>query len=353
MCSSGSWEKRLFRSHQANTDKGMLRTDQASTSSLNQSSASPRRAADAAANRSAGGPALSRRKFGPQVASTLATMVIAGSASVHALGSIRNWLQNQPEFRFNSDQISIHPEPPQWLNDPRDRILALIPELTESISAQPPSALTFDTEELARRLRMKMTWIESVKSVRLQHPNHLELDLVFRKPVMALSLVKQGVILLDKQGVVLPATDVRKDFLDNIIQFNYAETLVDQVIQRGGKHPAQIAQGQVWEDSRIADSLQLAAFLTAQDDARNRPRRLFRLIDAANDPNRLIVRTVEDLWIWWGRAPGHELPGEPKADTKWRLLMEWLQLHGQSGKLDVNQSMLVFEKDRAVLSSAK
>jgi len=170
---------------------------------------------------------------------------------------------------------------------------------------------------------------------------------------MALSLVKQGVILLDKQGVVLPATDVRKDFLDNIIQFNYAETLVDQVIQRGGKHPAQIAQGQVWEDSRIADSLQLAAFLTAQDDARNRPRRLFRLIDAANDPNRLIVRTVEDLWIWWGRAPGHELPGEPKADTKWRLLMEWLQLHGQSGKLDVNQSMLVFEKDRAVLSSAK
>ena len=330
----------------------MLRTDPASSSTLNKSPAAPKRASETASGRPEGGPVLSRRMFGPQVASALATSVIAGSASVHVLSAIKDWLKQQPEFQIQNDRISIHPEPPDWLTNARERILGMIPELTNAESGQQPSALTFHTEELARRLRMKMPWVESVNSVQLGHPNTLRLDLVFRKPVMALSMVKQGVLLIDRHGVILPASDVRKDFLDNVIQFNYAETLVEQVIQRGGKNPAGLAMGQVWEDVRIADSLELASFLTTRDEARNRPRRLFRLIDAANDPNRLIVRTVEDLWIWWGRPPGHELPGEPKAETKWQLLMQWLQLHGQSGSVDVNQSMLVFEKDRAVLSRA-
>ena len=336
----------------------MLRTDPASTTIAKAIAPPPQRqpvgdrAGVGAGSATKGGPLLSRRKFGPHVAGSVAATVIVGSASVHAIRFIKSWVQRQAMFELAPASVALVPEPPDWLTDGRDKILALLPELITK-QENTTSALTIDPNEIARRLLVKMPWVESVKAVRVLHPDRLELDLVYRRPVAALSLVKQGAILLDRHGVVLKSADVRKDFLDNVIQFNYADRLVDQVVQRGGKHPAQLAPGQAWSDVRIAESLALAEFLTEQDTARKRLRRLFRLIDAANVQDNLLVRTNEDLWISWGRPPGQEQPGEPKAETKWRLLMEWLQLHGQSNAIDVNQSMLVFEKDRAVLTSGR
>ena len=333
----------------------MLRTDPASTITTKaiappQRPAGERAGADGESK--ARGPLLSRRKFGPHVAGSVAATVIIGSGSVHAIRFIKSWVQRQSVFSLNPSNVTLTPEPPDWLTDGREKVLALLPELI-SKEENTASALTIDPNEIARRLLVKMPWVESVKAVRVLHPDRLVLELAYRRPVAALSLVKQGVILLDSHGVVLKSADVRKDYLDNMIQFNYADRLVDQVVQRGGKHPAQLAPGQAWNDVRIAESLALAGFLTEQDLARKRLRRLFRLIDAANVQDNLLVRTSEDLWISWGRPPGQEQPGEPKAETKWRLLMEWLQLHGQSSAIDVNQSMLVFEKDRAVLTSGR
>lgn len=335
----------------------MLRTDPASTTTTKAiAPAPPRSVADRAGTAANGGSArgtlLSRRKFGPHVAGSVAASVIIGSGSVHAIRFLKSWVQRQSVFALTPANVILKPEPPEWLTDGREKVLALLPELL-SKEENTASTLAMDPNEIARRLLVKMPWVESVKAVRMLHPDKLELELAFRRPVAALSLVKQGAILLDVNGVVLKAADVRKDFLDNMIQFNYADRLVDQVIQRGGKHPAQLAPGQAWSDVRIAESLSLAAFLTEQDMARKRLRRLFRLIDAANVQDNLLVRTSDDLWISWGHPPGQEEPGEPKAETKWRLLMEWLQLHGQSSAIDVNQSMLVFEKDRAVLTSGR
>lgn len=329
--------------------KGMLRTDPASTTKAIGNASPARSAPDRAPAATTKQPGFSRRKFGPKVAGSLAATVLIGSSSTHGFRHMADWVRRQSLFEIKPENITLQPEPPDWLLDGSDRLLKLVPEILTP-ERQSAGVLTTDPDEIARRLIMLMPWVETVHSVKLLHPNRLELHLGFRRPVMALSLIKKGLFLLDRQGVILPAADVRKDFLDNLIQFNYADMLVDQVVQRGGKHPAQLTPGQVWEDARVAESLALATFLTDQDNARKRLRRLFRLIDAANVQDKLIARTSDDLWIAWGRPPGQEQPGEPKAETKWRLLMEWLQLHGQSNAIDVNGSMLIFERDRAVLS---
>lgn len=292
---------------------------------------------------------FSRRKFGPHLAGSLAATVIIGSASVHGLKALRAWVQTQPDFLIKPDQIKIHPEPPNWLIDGRQEFLNLVPELNQP--GKGLSALEFEPDEIARRLRLQLPWVEKVESVEIKHPTHVSIRVTFRNPVMSLTLPDKPRVLLDRHGVILPAESVRKDMLDTMIEFNYAARLVDQVIKRGGKAPYDMTQGEVWDDARVTQSLTMAGFLNRQQQSAKSTRQLFRLIDAVTLQDSMILRTVDGLWIVWGQPPGQEKPGEPTADAKWKMLMTWLDQNGGNYQFDTEKSMIRFDKNKAILQS--
>ncbi|MFM7591347.1 MAG: hypothetical protein ACKO85_06085 [Isosphaeraceae bacterium] len=296
---------------------------------------------------SAQGTLLSRRKFGPRMAAGLATGVIAASSSVHGFSALKAWVTRQQDFSISPHRIRLSPEPPPWILQGRETIIGLITELSDPTTQ--PTTLNFDVADYGRRLSLAMPWIEKINSIAMKPHGWLEINLDFRRPLMALTLPDSPQILMDHYGTVLKATDVRKDMLENMIEFNYAARMVQQVIQRGGKSPGTLSPGEVWEDTRVLDSLKLADFITAKSTSPQRLKSIVRLIDCTSVRDTLLLRTTDRLWIVWGQPPGHEKPGEPDAETKWRFLANWLTEHSGKYNFDLERSMINFEKDRAVL----
>lgn len=328
----------------------MLREDKAGISRKASESGNSARAEAKGGTSPKSDPLMSRRKFGPHLAGSLAATVTLGSASYHAMNAIREWVQNQPEFLIQPDHIEIHPEPPGWLIDAREEFLNLIPELNQP--GKGITSLSFHPEELARRLRLQMPWLEKVDSVELKHPARITIQATFRKPLMSLTLPDKPRVLIDRHGVLLPSSQVRKDELDSMIEFNYALRLVDQVKKRGGKAPYEMSSGEVWDDLRVRDALLLAHFLDQRQSESKTGRQLFRLIDAVTVLDTLILRTIDGLWIVWGLPPGQEKPGEPSADSKWKMLMAWLDQNGSNYQFDLEKSMILFDKNKAILNSS-
>ncbi|MBI1325213.1 hypothetical protein GC170_18770 [bacterium] len=330
----------------------MSRGDTASSSAAGQATVATRRESSpvrgGAARAGQSEHLLSRRKFGPQWAGALAGGVLVATGVYHGLSSIESWVRRRSPFPVVAENVGIHPDPPAWLVGAREKVLSFVPELTRADN--PASLLTLDPAEISRRLRMKMPWIESVDKVVLRHPGSVDLYLKFRRPVMALSLLDRSTYLLDHEGVILPEADVSKPFLESLLRFNYPDSLVQQVVKRGGKAPADVPVGQIWEDERIGECLRLARFLIEKSQRNESDKPLFWFIDGVSFPDRLIVRTFDGLWIAWGRPPGQERPGEPDAATKWRFLTTWLEENRTEPTAKLKQSFLVFEKDRAVLS---
>ncbi len=330
----------------------MSRGEIASSTAAGQSTVATRRDATSARNSqtrdSHGEALLSRRKFGPHWAGALAGSVLAASGVYHGLSSIEHWVRRRGPYPVHAENVRILPDPPAWLIGAREKVLAVVPELTRT--DEPTSLLALDPAEMTRRLRMQLPWVESVDKVVLRHPGFVDLHVKFRRPVMALSLLDRSTFLLDPEGVILPDSDVSKAFLESLLRFNYPDSLVQQVLKRGGKSPADVPIGQIWNDERIGECLRLARFLIDKSQRNISDKPLFWFIDGVSFPDRLIVRTFDGLWIAWGRPPGSERPGEPDAASKWRFLTTWLESHRSEHSADLKQSFLVFEKDRAVLS---
>jgi len=305
------------------------------------------RRADEAQSAYAHATLLSRRKFGPRLAAGLATGVLAASSSVHGFSALKAWVTRQQEFSISQERIRLNPEPPPWILQGRESIIGLISELSEPDGG--PTTLNFDVADYGRRLSLRMPWIEKINAIAMKPHGWLEINLDFRRPLMALTLPDSPQILMDQHGTVLRASEVRKDMLENMIEFNYAARMVQQVIQRGGKAPATLVPGEVWEDTRVLDSLKLADFITAKSTSPQRLKSIVRLIDCTSVRDTLLLRTTDRLWIVWGQPPGHEKPGEPDAETKWKYLADWLTEHSGKYNFDLERSMINFEKDRAVL----
>lgn len=324
----------------------MLREDKAGISSTSTVAVQTDRTA-AVTSTSTTGSLLSRRKFGPQLAGSLAASVILGSASIHGLKNLRTWVESQSDFQILPDQIIITPEPPEWLEGARDTVIDLLPELAEP--GHGLSSLSFNAEELSRRINLQVPWIEKVQSIEIRHPARLLIQAQFRNPLMSLTLPDRERILLDRFGVVLSSKRVQKERLESVIEFNYAARLIDMVERRGGKNPTTMPEGDVWSDPRVTQALNLAEFLYRKQAPGKSGRQMFRLIDAVTVSDRIILRTVDGLWIVWGMPPGEEIPGEPNADAKWKMMMDWLDKNSHATQFDLERAMLLFEKERAVL----
>jgi hypothetical protein len=329
----------------------MSRGDSATTSATGQAAVVIRResAPTRTPSESRGGDQhlLSRRKFGPRWAGTLAGSVLLASGAYHGLASIKDWVRNREPFPVTVENVRIIPEPPAWLSGAREKVLAVVPELANS--DHPASLLRLDAQEIARKLRMGMPWLETVDRVVLKHPGTVEVHVTFRRPIMSMTLSGKSPFLLDRNGVILSDTDVSKPLLDSLIQFNFADKLVQHVVAQGGKAPGSLEVGQIWDDQRIGECLKLASFLTEKSRKGETDKPMFRLIDGISFRDQLIVKTYDGLWIYWGSSPGKERPSEPNADSKWRSLTAWLETHRIDSQLDTNRSYLIFEKDRAIL----
>jgi hypothetical protein len=45
-------------------------------------------------------------------------------------------------------------------------------------------------------------------------------------------------------------------------------------------------------------------------------------------PLRYFLKDHEDNWVFWDQAPGAEPIGEPKAEAKWKMLMDQVDAKG-------------------------
>jgi hypothetical protein len=214
-----------------------------------------------------------------------------------------------------------------------------------------PSTLSFNLEEYSRRIRIRMPWVERLNAIDLKPNGQMEISAEYRRPLMALTLPDEPQILLDRHATVLRSADVRKDILDQMIEFNYAARLVQQSAERGSKVPAKLRPGELWDDPKVLESLRLAEFITKKSTTGNRSRSIFRLIDCSSVRDTLLLRTTDRLWVVWGQSPGHEKPGEPDAESKWKFLANWLRDNSGQYHFDLERSMILFEKDRAVLTT--
>jgi hypothetical protein len=209
----------------------------------------------------------------------------------------------------------------------------------------PYSALDVDLGELRREFRL-YSWVKHVGQVERKPPNRIIVPLDYRTPVARAPLPgKAGLVLLDVDGVILPADDVDPDAVGRTILLSRFEP------------PFELRPGRVWSssegrpDERVLGAVKLAAFLQSAL-ARGKepvvpslqPKAIYPI---ANVKDGLWLVNRESTLVLWGAPPGAEGPGNLSAEEKWAMLLRWLPNRPKVPVL--SPSYLSFAKEGVVI----
>ena len=147
-------------------------------------------------------PAPPRRRFGPVV--LLVALVIAFVAGLIVLGQWgRGQIRDQERYAVPFADIDCPAPPGLSRREFLDEVQYL---------ARLPERLGILDDVLSKRLEAgfgKHPWVEKVEKINLQPPRQIQVQLRFRRPVLAVR-TKDGLLAVDGQGVRLPknaATD--------------------------------------------------------------------------------------------------------------------------------------------------
>jgi hypothetical protein len=162
-------------------------------------------------------------------------------------------------------------------------------------------------------------WVEHVRHVFVQPPRRVQVELVYRTPVLKVQLSPIGRArqkemsnempndadwLVDVQGIALP----RK---------NYNESLP---LLLADIPPAGILGG-MWGDVQIEAAARTAGYVRPHQDRLN-----LRIIETTS--TGLVLKTVAGSRVLWGQPPGFEPADEVSAAEKLRRLIQYCQVHG-------------------------
>jgi hypothetical protein len=248
-------------------------------------------------------------------------LTVAGVVGSQLLGSLKNWLHGQKLYETTFGAIELEPPPPPWYCGGRTGFLRGVQDAAQRPDV-PYSALDIDLAELRREFRL-YCWVKRVGQVQRKWPNRIIVPLDYRNPVARAHLPgKPGLVLLDDEGVILPATDVNPEAVDHA------------ALIKGLDPPFEPRPGRVWSstegrpDPRVLAAVKLAAFLqSALARAREpispvlQPKVIHPVPDAGDG---LFVENAESSLIYWGDSPGSERPGSLTAEEKWEMLQRWL-----------------------------
>jgi len=171
-------------------------------------------------------------------------------------------------------------------------------------------------------------WVADVRRVR-KHASRVIVELEYRQPI-AMVKVAQGLIPIDKEGVLLPTDDFSISEIQNCLR-----VVIPNVSPYADA-------GIAWDDQRVLDAAKIAD--AWGDDWK--PLGLYKIVahEHPEDPlNRrktfFELQTKLGSRIVWGHAPGREHDGEATANEKIAVLLEY----GRKNLAESEQSL--FEID--------
>jgi len=248
-------------------------------------------------------------------------LALAWVAGSQVLVSAVHWLHGQKQYETTFAAIELEPPPPAWYRGGRPHFLHGVQETAQRPDA-PYSSLDVDTAELRREFRL-YSWVKRVGQVERKWPNRIVVPLDYRTPVARAPLPgKPGLVLLDDEGVILPADDVDPEAVGRAILLSRFEP------------PFEPRPGRVWSssegrpDERVLAAVKLAAFLQsalvrAPDPVSPvlQPKAIYPV---PNVKDGLWLVNSESSLVLWGDPPGAEGPGSLTAEEKWEMLQRWL-----------------------------
>ncbi|WP_435016968.1 cell division protein FtsQ/DivIB [Tundrisphaera sp. TA3] len=241
-----------------------------------------------------------------------------------ALRSSGDWLQSQPSQQIALSDVRLVPPPDPWIRSGSAQFLKAIG------SGDRISLLTLDLDELRKSLRL-CPWVKDVGRIEKAHGS-LTIPLTYYQPV-AMAQFEGGRIVIDRDGVILPAQDLAWETADPKSRRlrGRAEPLI---LLEGFDGPDQIKAGSYWGregrvDLKVLRAARLADFLTTSAMADGPEAIRFAAIAPPNPPDQgLFASTTKNVPVYWGWSPEVETPGQPNAAEKWAMLRDWVKDHG-------------------------
>ena len=168
------------------------------------------------------------------------------------------------------------------------------------------------------------SWVQRASRVQKLPSGKVTVDIVYRRPVAMVyydgsyttpssSKIKTGFYAVDEEGVVLPSAD----FDENQVRSYFC------VHAEGASPPEDV--GMAFTDTRIKQSLLLCRLLESVR-ANLRLQHIYVERDermGGPSPWVLSLETSDKRVIFWGHAPGSEVPGEPASQEKHSYLIKW------------------------------
>jgi hypothetical protein len=245
----------------------------------------------------------------PTLAAVLAGL-LAVSGIVTAGRAARAALEGHEAFspRFTAVECASPPglsrveflEEVQYLARSPDRVRLLDPRLPAELAAA-----------FARH-----PWVEEVKRVEVLPGRRVRVELVHRRPVLAVCLPhpvaagqERPCRAVDGSGILLPAGAPA------------AGLPVLEGVPRGPAGPP----GTSWGDARVVDAVGLAAFLAPHRERLGLSDTTWEVVESD-----LVIRRAR-LRIIWGRPPAREAAGEAPAAVKLARLLDLATGHGLTG----------------------
>lgn len=259
-----------------------------------------------------------------------ALALFAGSRLVEFL---RSWVDRQPTYRLDFDQVVLDPPPPNWLRGGKDAFLRRIP-IDPSKNHQ-TSVLDIELDGLLKRVTLNC-WVKNVVSIRRSYPNRLEIRLEYRIPVMRVSPAGGPDVAVDAEGNVLPMEDLDPRALGPLPRLLGIE-----------KPPPEGNLGKVWkardeksgleiDENRVVKAAKLAQFLKSVRAGKDLPSPLPLNNEISVNPDEHVPRenlwlgvgglkNETSFWVHWSYIPESEIDLKVSAEEKWRRLVDWVK----------------------------
>ncbi|MEZ6110223.1 MAG: hypothetical protein R3C99_04295 [Pirellulaceae bacterium] len=253
------------------------------------------------------------RLFHSQTPRLIAAVVLLLALVAGAYFGWLHWgavVMSDERFRLSADAIEITP-PPAWIRaDVKAEVVR--DGLLGQLSLADPEA----TVKIARAFEAH-TWVEHVERVTKRAPARVTVDLRYRRPI-AMVEVPLGYWPVDASGVLLP-----------VREFSEAQT-VDYLHILGANPEPAGPVGTPYGDRRVEQGAVIAVALERywKDLSLHKIVAGERPSASRLDDPEFDLFTRRGVRLMWGRAPGHERPGEPSAAQKLAKLLEYVEQHG-------------------------
>lgn len=234
------------------------------------------------------------------------------SASVAALGvfllilihrSVYAYLMTDDSYTIDLSSLHVA-DRPDWAGDGLVSEFKTSGPLTGKMSIFDPELTKHVTEHYATN-----PWVAKVISVQKEFPNTLRVKVEMRKPLLAIEM-KGQYVLVDKEGVRIPGTYVQ------VPKFSFT---VARIL---GVKSAPPEAGKKWADAGIEAGIGVAEALVD-----NRVDRMMTIgaidvsrVGRGGRDSEILIHAEDSVPIEWGRSPATKEYGELTVDDKVRNL---------------------------------